>query len=145
MQLKAERVGHIMKGHGVNGIKDHTMADPKTLGRINYVLDNFDNIYLSSIVKPKFQDKNGNPSPVVVFTKKIDGEYYVAEVAVDAKNKTNYSLSAYIGENGSSTKNGKLTSLPNVHSTSDLTSDNVANKSLPFETNIIHEESKVNG
>lgn len=93
--LDKSAIQHIDNRHGIHGAADHSMADDKTLSRIGYVLDNFDDCFLGDGKTGKVRLANGEHAPKVVFYKKIDGTYYVVEGITDAKSKTNRIVSAY--------------------------------------------------
>lgn len=88
------------------------MADDRTLARIQYILDNYDEVYKgkgSSYLR--MNDKTS--APTAVFTKKVDDHYVVAVVEAD-NTDTAKVVSAYIAnENGikDDIKKGKLTRL----------------------------------
>ncbi|MBQ8662430.1 MAG: hypothetical protein IJ471_01080, partial [Eubacterium sp.] len=103
-------IEHIDIRHGVQGRADHSMADDKTLSRIQYVLDNYDEAFIGKgTTKTRLKDQS--PAPTVVFTKRVDGHYYVVEAATDAKTKKNIIVSAYIGDDGSIAENIKKGSI----------------------------------
>lgn len=93
---------HIYAEHGPNGTTDHSMADLNDIGRIQYVLDNYDaakeggTVGSYTTIKP-----NGKPglAKAVVFEKEINGTYYVVEAVPDTKAKTTYVVSAYLSKN----------------------------------------------
>lgn len=93
--LDKNAIGHIDRKHGKNGIADHSMADDYTLSRIGYILDNYDDAFLGKNSK-HVRLANGEYAPTVVFYKKVDGKYYVAEAVTDAKTKANRISSAYV-------------------------------------------------
>lgn len=88
-------VEHIGSHHGIKGMSDHSMADDKTLARIGYVLNNFDDCQLGKGTTGKVRLANGEQAPKVIFSKKVDGTYYVVEAVTDAKTKTNRIVTAY--------------------------------------------------
>lgn len=96
--LDRDSIIHVDSNHGVAGITDHSMADDMTLSRIGYILDNYDSFELGNGTTSKVRLANGDQAPKVVFSKKIDGTYYVVEAVTDAKTKTNRVVTAYIGK-----------------------------------------------
>ena len=90
---------HIFKRHGKNGSADHSMSDPMDVGRIQWVLDNFDSAEdggTSNAYKtPKENGRQGN-AKTVLFSKRIDGEIYIVEAIPESKSKRAYIVSAYI-------------------------------------------------
>lgn len=92
--MDKDTITHIDKRHGVNGSADKSMADDLTLSRIQYILDNYDEVEAGKNTT-KIRTQEGKKAPTVVFQKKIDGTYYVVEAATDAKSKKNVIVSAY--------------------------------------------------
>lgn len=114
--INGSAVRHINNRHGENGKQDHSMANSADVARIGYVLNNYDTVDL--VLKKDneladlahgFKDKNQNPAPIVKYTKKIDGTFYVVEAVPDSKSKTMWVLSAYIQKNKGS---GEFTEMP---------------------------------
>lgn len=91
--LDGNQLNHIVRRHGQNGNADHTMADPKDIARVGYVLDNYDSIDFSKnkknadVYSKGYRNSNGMPSRVFEITKRINGYYIVSETVVDAKKK----------------------------------------------------------
>ena len=98
-QLEPRIVRHIIKDHGQNGKTDHTMADINDMARIQYVLDNFDSAEdggtSSAYVTVKENGKHAN-AQTVIFSKKVNGTYFVVEAVPDTSTKTVYVASAYM-------------------------------------------------
>ena len=80
--LDARQAWHINNDHGINGKSDHSMANDSDVGRIQYVLDNYDLAEYGGTTdaywEPRANGKN-KQAPVVVFSKKVNGTYYVVE------------------------------------------------------------------
>ena len=72
------------------------MADVEDVARLRYVLENYDSIEFEGKTSKNYRTKDGNRAPKVIFSKKIDGTYYVIEAVSDASKKRNYIVSAYI-------------------------------------------------
>lgn len=143
--MDKDAVVHTYKKHGIDGTRDKSMADENSLGRIQYVLDNADNIYLGKGSSGK-KLANGNNAPTVVFVKKIDGQYYAVEAVTDAKSKTNTIVGAFIGNEDSikeNIKKGRIVPVENVDkSTFPATSKNglgsTPNSDIPNSTNNVN-------
>ena len=91
---------HVDKKHGSNGSRDHSMADDESLSRIAYILENYDEAFApdpSDPVSSQLNTSDNKLAPKVVFTKKIDGHYYVVEAVSDSKSNSNIIISGYIG------------------------------------------------
>lgn len=93
--IKVNTIRHIDDGHGINGETDHSMADDKDIARIQYVLDNYDDIELINDISKEFRDKNQKPAPMIKISKRIDGTYYVVEAVPDTKKHQLPIISAY--------------------------------------------------
>ena len=89
-------IRHIINGHGKNGKTDRSMANNDDIGRIGYVLDNYDDIELLDDTSKEFRDKNQRPAPMVRMSKRVDGTFYVVEAVPDAKAKKLAVVTAYI-------------------------------------------------
>lgn len=94
--LDINAVKHIENRHGANGNQDHSMSDMNDIARIGYVISNFDDITWNGETSYNHIDENGNPSPMVQFSKRIDGTIYVVQTVSEVKSKRNYIVTAYI-------------------------------------------------
>lgn len=94
--LNESGLQHIFNRHGENGKANNSMENVNDIARIGYILRNYDNIDYEGRTTTMTKTKDGKPAPTVVFSKKIDGTYYVVEAATDAKTHKNYVVSAYI-------------------------------------------------
>ena len=99
--LRAERVVHISKRHGAQGIADRSMSNAEDLGRIEWIMHNADNIELGNDVKGSTQFKNRDNSVAksIVYEKTIDGTYYIVDIVPDRKAKKLEIIIAYISGN----------------------------------------------
>lgn len=98
--LNTGAVEHIIKRHGANGQADRSMQNSRDIARINYVLQNFDSAELSNKKSYGYRNRNGEPSHNIVFSKKINGTYFVVEAVPDT-GKTGI-VSAFISKKGAS-------------------------------------------
>lgn len=122
--LDARQAWHINNDHGANGKSDQSMANDTDVARMQYVLDNYDNAAYGGTTdaywEPKANGKNRR-SPVVVFSKKVNGTYYVVEATPVTKAQSVYVVSAYMLEPGktpfgraSRNNTGAATQLPDA-------------------------------
>jgi len=88
-------IGHIDKRHGELGEADQSMKDPEDIGRVKYVLDNYDNVQLSEDSNSQYKNSDGTPAKIVQYTKRINGNYYVIEAIPDTKNNKLRVVSVY--------------------------------------------------
>ncbi|MDR2513855.1 MAG: hypothetical protein LBD02_01440 [Christensenellaceae bacterium] len=82
---------HIENRHGENGAADHSMADLNDVARMRYVLENYDTMKIARdqngdvVFSSKYHMANSSPAPVLLFSKRINGTYYISEAVTDAK------------------------------------------------------------
>lgn len=101
--LDSNGVQHINNRHGGgSGSADATMSNELDVGRINYVLENFDDAYLSKSKSEGYVTAQGKRAPTVAFIKRVDGHYAVVEAVCDGKKNRNYIVTAYMTDNLSS-------------------------------------------
>ena len=102
-EIESRMVEHILKDHGENGSTDRSMKDVNDIGRIQYVIDNYDSIEhggtSSAYVYQNQHGRNANAQTVVI-KKKVNGTYFVVEAVPDTKKKTLFVVSAYMNKNG---------------------------------------------
>ena len=79
--LKPNAFDHVNKRHGADGIHD------KSIAKVQYILDNYDDVALDKKRAAGFTDSNGKLSQKVVFKKRINGTYYVVEAVPNTKKK----------------------------------------------------------
>lgn len=95
-------IEHINSRHGINGVADHSMASLDDISRIDYVLENYDNVELvtkanrTPDVTTAARNADGSPSRMVKYKKRVDGHYYVVEAVPDSEKKRMRVVSAYI-------------------------------------------------
>ena len=141
--INSNGIKHILKEHGENGVVDHSMADVNDLARIAYVLDNYDTVnqatYASGDIKysQEFRGKNNRPAPMLVFSKKVNGTYYVIEAVPDTQYKKFWVVSAYME------KKGGITQAPNAQGQGNTPEASLA--SLPPKTNVSEKSIAQNG
>ena len=108
--INTNGIQHILNRHGENGEQDSSMSDVNDIARVGYVLENYDSV---EVMKNEdgtirystgYTDKNNAPSPMLRFSKKVNGTYYVAEAVVDNNYKKFWVVSAYINKNGAVTQ-----------------------------------------
>lgn len=102
-RLDVRQANHIYTDHGENGKADRTMADASDVGRLQYVIDNYDSIapWGSTAAYWQPNGRGGNKqAKTVLLSKKVNGTYYVVEAAPDTAAKSVYVVSAYMLEQG---------------------------------------------
>ncbi|MBO4854089.1 MAG: hypothetical protein J5482_02940, partial [Oscillospiraceae bacterium] len=97
------QANHIYLDHGENGRADHTMADANDVGRMQYVLDNYDTVEDGGRTRAYFEKnaKGGNsPAKSVRFSKKVNGTYFVVEAVPNTNARAVNVVSAYMLADG---------------------------------------------
>ncbi|NBI63183.1 hypothetical protein D3Z38_09020 [Clostridiales bacterium] len=99
--LKGECVNHIESGHGEQGSHNSTMKVMEDIARIDYVLDNYDQVKAIPLeekrsVSKAYRNYDDTPSRKVKYEKRVDGMYYVVEAVPDSSKKKLQVVSAYI-------------------------------------------------
>jgi len=99
--IGGSEIHHIDYRHGEDGVADHSMANIEDMARIGYVLENYDRADLLVDENGKIKTsgaytaKNGRPSPVIIYVKKINGFHCVVEAANDGKRGRLNIISSY--------------------------------------------------
>lgn len=100
--INSNGIQHILGEHGPSGTVDHSLADLNDIARMGHVLDNYDNVELVTYesgdtdYSREFRDKNDRPAPMLKFSKRVDGTYYVVEAIPESKYKKFWVVSAYM-------------------------------------------------
>ena len=105
-------IEHILKRHGENGSADSSMRDINDIARIQYVLDNYDDVSYGGKSGAYWTVKsNGRAgqADTVIFSKAINGTYYVVEATPDTKTKTVFVTSAYMSKENAASRAAKGT------------------------------------
>ena len=99
--LESRMAEHILQRHGENGAADHSMRDLNDLGRIQYVLDNYDSVVDGGTTQSYVTNVDGKnrPAKTVLFSKAVNGTYYVVEAVPDTTKHTTYIVTAYMTKN----------------------------------------------
>ena len=99
--MDSNAVQHITNRHaGGDGSADGTMKESADVARAAYVLNNFDNAYLSKNKADGYFNSKGKRASIIIFEKKIDGSHVVVEAVCDTKKNTNYIVTEYLSKNG---------------------------------------------
>lgn len=102
--INTNALKHIEKRHGENGKADNSMKNKNDLARINYVLENYDNVEVVDKSSKEFNNSNNKSAQIILFKKKINGTYYLIESAAESKWKKLWVISAYINKNDTVTQ-----------------------------------------
>lgn len=94
--LRCDEVSHVNKRHGKKGKADRSMQNIEDLGRLAYVLDNYDEIIVNDEPSGFFLNKHGEHAQSILFVKRINGYICIAEAVSDSpKKKALHLQSAY--------------------------------------------------
>lgn len=97
--VKVNSLRHIVQGHGLAGTADRTFADITDIARMQYVIDNYDTVSLIEGAKSKeFRDGSQQPTPIIQYQKRINGNYYVVEAVPESSKKLLRVVTAYQGK-----------------------------------------------
>ena len=147
-KIEKDTLLHIEKRHGLNGKQDQSLADPKDVARMGYVINNADTVSFlkdgngDRIVSKKYNDRNNTPCPILMISKRIDGTYCVSQVVPDSKKKTVWVTSvriqkADVGSQVPNTVKGQqLTSETPLVSSSALDNTNISQNDNIVNSNI---------
>ena len=102
--INTNALKHIEKRHGENGKADNSMKNKNDLARINYILENYDNVEVVDKSSKEFNNSNNESAQIILFKKKINGTYYLIESAAESKWKKLWVISAYINKNDTVTQ-----------------------------------------
>ena len=100
--INSNGVKHILNEHGPDGKTDRSMADLNDAARMGYVLDNYDDVEVVTYesgeidLSREFRTKENEPAPMLKFSKKVNGTYYVVEAIPESKYKKFWVVSAYM-------------------------------------------------
>ncbi|MEA5055936.1 MAG: hypothetical protein VB047_00045 [Anaerotignum propionicum] len=85
MQMRTNAIEHIEKRHGVDGVHDKSMANKNDLAKIQYILDNYDDVVLEQRKSRSYSNADGKLAKQIVFSKRINGTYYIVEAVPQTK------------------------------------------------------------
>lgn len=91
--VKGDRIVHIIERHGVSGKADKSMANPEDIARMQYVMDNPDEIVQvideqgNQSYSKHFSDSDNKKAPLIAYAKAINGVYYIVEAVPDSDKK----------------------------------------------------------
>lgn len=140
-EIKGSAITHIQKRHGENGTADQTMRDINDIARIPYVLENYDSVEPLSAedgdaeVTTSYNNSDNTLAPMVRFSKKVNGTYYVVEAVPDSKAKVLGIVSAYmLKSKGSTAQVPTMPAKPTRSITSETSLENNASssQSIPY-------------
>lgn len=103
--VNGDTLAHIENRHGIQGQHDKSMTDLHDVARLPYILENYDSVEIlrdengKQVFSAAYKDRNNRLAPLVLYKKRINGTYYIAEAVVDTKSKRLWVITAYINKN----------------------------------------------
>ena len=144
-EIEPRTIEHILKRHGENGKANSSMRDVNDIGRIQYVIDNYDTMEHGGTTGAyRYQDSDGKQvhAQTVLIKKKVNGTYFVVEAVPDTKKKTLYVLSAYMSKNGQKETASSLVGDAEAYR---YTSETKAKSDTVFNNSISESKTEVKG
>lgn len=144
-EIEPRAIEHILKRHGENGKANSSMRDVNDIGRIQYVIDNYDTMEHGGTTGAyRYQDSDGKQvhAQTVLIKKKVNGTYFVVEAVPDTKKKTLYVLSAYMSKNGQKETASSLVGDAEAYR---YTSETKAKSDTVFNNSISESKTEVKG
>lgn len=92
----ADDIRHVLSRHGASGKADHSMQNIDDIARLCYVLANYDTMEWDGGVSNLYKTKDGKKAPQLIIKKRIDGTYYIVEVASDSSKNRNVVSTIYL-------------------------------------------------
>lgn len=146
--INSNGINHILNEHGPFGEVNQSMADLNDPARVGYVLRNYDTVERATYssgdadMSAEFRDANNNPAPMLKYSKKVNGTYYVVEAIPESKYKKFWVVSAYM-EAGGGTQAPNAVRPGNTSGTS-LASSPSASFSVPQPGNSVNQNFSLN-
>nr|DAK54363.1 MAG TPA: nuclease [Bacteriophage sp.] len=146
--INSNGINHILNEHGPFGEVNQSMADLNDPARVGYVLRNYDTVeratYRSGAAdsSAEFRDANNNPAPMLKYSKKVNGTYYVVEAIPESKYKKFWVVSAYMEADGGTQAPNAVR--PGNTSGTSLASSPSAEFSVPQSSNPVNQNVSAN-
>lgn len=144
--INSNGIQHILNEHGPNGTVDTSLADMNDLARMGYILDNYDKVEVVTYssgeadLSSEFRTKDNEPAPMLKFSKKVNGTYYVVEAIPESKYKKFWVVSAYM-QNADSGTQAPNANDPGTTPNASLASSPSADVTVPQATPEVKPES----
>ena len=143
--IEARLVEHILNDHGKNGKSDRTMSDNANIARLEYTLNNYDDISRgkSTQAYKNIIDGKTRGAQTVLYEKSIgEKSYYVVQAVPDTKAKTLFIVSTLIGDHGYK-KEAPQFAIAESHSvTSEIGTADTSNKSIQQNAPVVNTSDK---
>ena len=144
-EIYAGGIQHILKRHGESGSANHSMKNMEDIGRLQYVIEQYDMLEDTKATTRGSLDKNRNPAPLIRLSKKVNGTYYVVEAVPDSAAKSLRVITAYMqGRKSEKKKSEKVSQRLNMEAASpEQTSENGFEHNLSAAQMIAYGQKKV--
>lgn len=135
--INSNGIIHILNEHGPSGATDHSFADLNDASRIGYVLDNYDNVEIAEYesgdidYSREFRTKDNRPAPMLKYSKKVNGTYFVVEAIPESRYKKFWVVSAYMQTADGGTQAPNANGPRNTPNASLASSPSAAMSSIP--------------
>lgn len=148
--IEARQIEHILKDHGENGKTDHSMSNDEDIAKIEYVLNNAEEINKSGKTQAYTYTKNGynKTADTIKYQKSIGNKmYYVVQAVADTKAKTLYIVTAYIENQSIKNEVSQLINANSPDATSEdgsvvTSNDNIAQNENTVNSNDMQKSEK---
>lgn len=146
--INSNGINHILNDHGPFGEVNHSMADLNDPARVGYVLRNYDTVERATYssgdadLSAEFRDANNNPAPMLKYSKKVNGMYYVVEAVPESKYKKFWVVSAYMEADGGTQAPNAIR--PGNTSNTSLASSPSAKFSVPQSSGSVNQNVSTN-
>ena len=139
--IEARQVEHILKGHGQHGTTDKSMADASNIAKMEYVLNEPDDIRNAGKTQAYSYMLNGKnrTADTVLYEKEIgEKSYYVVQAVPDTKAKTLYIVTAFIGKKGYKKEAPQLINAKSLDATAKTGSVDASKNTIPQNPNFVN-------
>ena len=143
--IEARQMEHILKDHGKNGIADRSMANPSDIAKMEYTLNNYDDISAAGRTQAYSYMVNGKnkTAPTVLYEKAIgEKSYYVVQAVPDTKAKTLYIVTAFIGKSGYKKEVSQLINAKSPDATSENGSATTSGSIISQSSDSVNRDTK---
>lgn len=133
--IEARQIVHILNDHGINGMSDHSMANDEDIAKIEYALSSFDSLIYAGKTRAYSYMRNGynRTADTVLYEKEIgEQSYYVVQAVPEAKKKTLFIVTAFIGQKGYKKEASQLINALSPDATSEFGSATTSNDTVTY-------------
>lgn len=137
--IEARQINHILVAHEKNGKTDRSMSDSADIAKMEYAMQNFDDISLGKSTQAYKNIENGKTrgAKTVLYEKSIgEKSYYVVQAVPDTKAKTLFVVATFIGEKGYKKGAPQFTNADSLGATSEIGTANASNRSIPQNSDL---------